>query len=531
MNLLFDSLAFTRALGWTIVHSVWQIACIFLIFKIIGWGLGHRNLMRYRCSLLAMSACAIWSVLTFDSLYQSLKTVAVGSLPQTYGWFSTSPYPTAIPTPLSESTWQTVVEWLDEHSAVLGWLWCLGVAALSLRLAGGYWLTRRLRRQSQPIADEAIVVQAQALARRMEISRPVQYLENQHIGEPLTLGFWKPVILFPVGLLLQLTPAQVEVLLLHELAHIRRHDYLVNLFQLALEVCFFYHPLFWLLSREARTRREYCCDDLVLRCTTNPLLYAQTLTTIKLTSLHHQNAFAMSATGKNNFTLRIQRMLGVAPERAQRSQPVLLLLLLAGLVAGAGWPTTTNATPESSPIPGITSTFLTMLPRDTVPEPAKPVRPSKPATVATPALAPTPATIATPASQPKPAPAATPASMAKPAVAPKPVSDPAPSLRGRVSGTITKEEFLTHPEVTLLFEAGENKGHFKVASYEITVLPNKQTDACGFVSHEPILKGEILTKIEALEPGSSIFIDNILVKSTDDSETRNLGGLAFTIKE
>lgn len=518
MNITIDSLAFTRALGWTVVHSVWQIACIFLIFKIIGWGLGHRNLMRYHCALLAMGACALWSASTFGNLYQSFKTVTWSRL-QAMGWFSTVPYPTAILAPMPENAWRMVVHWLDNHSVLLGWCWCLGVAALSLRLAGGYWLAGRLRQRSQPMTDQQ-TAHGKALAKQMGITRRVHFLENSHISEPLTLGFWKPVILFPMGLLLQLTPAQVEVLLLHELAHIRRHDYLVNLFQLALEVGFFYHPLFWLMSREARNRREYCCDDLVLHHSDNPLLYARTLTALKITSLHHQNAFAMSATGKNDFTIRIQRLLGVAPERAQRSQSLLVLLLLAGLVAGAGWSTTTHTILENSLGPSTINAFPTLPARDTVVPAVVRVKP---------APAPKPAKIATPASQPNPAPAASPASTVKPVVAPKPAPDPVPSLGGRHSGSISKQEFLARPEVTLLFERGQGSDAFKVISYEVTVLPKDQ-DPLTFMNYDPLIREEILHFVSAPEADITVYIDNIRIKVAGEVEPRNLGGLVFKIK-
>jgi hypothetical protein len=146
-------------------------------------------------------------------------------------------------------------------------------------------------------------------------------------------------------MLLQLSPAQVETLLLHELAHIRRHDYLVNLFQLALEACFFYHPLFWLFSREARARREYTCDDVVLRHTSDPILYAQTLTNLHISFVHNSNHFAMNATGKSNFTERILRIAGITPKRATR--PNWLIIMLLPIFFGiTSWWSEAEATPS-----------------------------------------------------------------------------------------------------------------------------------------------------------------------------------------
>jgi len=507
MNIPLDMFVFSQALGWTVVHSIWQIAGIFLIFKLLGWGLGHRNLLRYHSCLLAMGAAAIWSAWTFAHLYSSLIKVAVDSPSPTFGRLSAfTPAPARLPS-RSESALWTLEHWLDNHTMFLGWFWCFGVAALSLRLAGGYWLSQRLRQRSQPLADSNIATHGQTLAKAMGIERLVKFLDNSHISEPMTLGCWKPVVLFPVGMLLQLTPAQIEVLLLHELAHIRRYDYLVNLFQLALEVCFFYHPLFWLLSREARTRREYCCDDLVLHHIQNPLLYARTLTAIKRTSLHHQNAFVMSATGKNNFTTRIQRIIGIAPNKAQRSQPVFLLLLLAGLVAGAVWPTMSAARAKNESVPQITDIFSPSSVRDSV----------------------SPQYIR---AKPAPAPKAT--------VASKPLANSEPKidtiiymyLNGHLMDAIvTKQAFLNHPEIIAVYKTGEKEERIQVLSYEVTVLPNNSTDPFSFISNKGTMENEWFSSmVKTLAPESKIYIDNVEVKVPGEDKPVNLGGLIFKIK-
>jgi len=145
-------------------------------------------------------------------------------------------------------------------------------------------------------------------------------------------------VLFPAGMILQLAPAQVEALLLHELAHIRRQDYLINLFQLCLEVCFFYHPLFWLLSREARARREFCCDELVVKFVSDPLLYARTLTDLQSATIHLQTQFIMNATGKSRFTERILHIAGVTPKRSARPNLWIAILLPIALCLSSWWP-------------------------------------------------------------------------------------------------------------------------------------------------------------------------------------------------
>ena len=341
----------TQALGWAIVHSAWQIAAIWLVFRLLSWRLQRYNLAIYVLSLAAMLGSAVWAAATFAGEYRRLSAVEVSrqeiSLPLQETVLSMEP---------SFSSQAGVLQnfpasagyWIDEHAAELGWAWCICALLLYLRLLGGYWLAHRLRNKGVSAPAESHTLLCTAWAERLNISRYVQLLESPNISEPLTIGFWKPVILFPVGLLAQLSPAQVEVLLLHELAHIRRHDYLVNLFQLGLEVLFFYHPLFWLLSREARSRREYCCDDLVVRHTSDPILYASTLTDLQLSFLHVQNQFTMNATGKSNFTERILRIAGITPKRSLRSNWFAILLLPLFIALVSWWPVAANSNATDS---------------------------------------------------------------------------------------------------------------------------------------------------------------------------------------
>lgn len=336
----------TQALGWAIVHSAWQIAAIWLIFKFLSWRLQRYNHAIYILSLAAMLGSAVWAAATFTGEYRRLSVVEASgqgiSLPLQETVLGMEPAFSSQAGVLQNFP-ASAGYWIDEHAAELGWAWCICALLLYLRLLGGYWLAHRLRNKGVSVPAENHTQLCTAWAKRLNISRYVQLLESPNISEPLTIGFWKPVILFPIGLLAQLSPAQVEVLLLHELAHIRRHDYLVNLFQLGLEVLFFYHPLFWLLSREARSRREYCCDDLVVCHTSDPILYASTLTDLQLSFLHVQNQFTMNATGKSNFTERILRIAGITPKRSLRSNWFAILLLPLFIALVSWWPVAANS--------------------------------------------------------------------------------------------------------------------------------------------------------------------------------------------
>ena len=331
----------TQALGWTLLHSIWQIGLIFLVFKAFSWLYDRHNRAGYVCALVAMSAVAIWSGFTFSAEYRrveslhALQSELATSVALTEN-FPETPSPHLLPPlrPAPEKPLKdTLFNWLEKQSALLGWIWFLGVAALFLRLLGGYWLAQRLRYRGVSAPDPRFSEMCRQWAGRLGVRRNVQLLESKFVAEPLTLGFWKPVILFPAGMLLHLPTVQVETLLLHELAHVRRYDYLINLIQLSLDTIFFYHPLFWLLSGEARRRREYCCDDTVLRYTRQNLEYARALTEIKLNPVHTQNPFAMNALGNDHFSIRILRIAGITVQRSNRSALLLLMLLVTGVIA------------------------------------------------------------------------------------------------------------------------------------------------------------------------------------------------------
>jgi uncharacterized protein involved in exopolysaccharide biosynthesis len=146
----------------------------------------------------------------------------------------------------------------------------------------------------------------------MGVSRPVRLVRSALIEVPLVVGWLRPVILMPASSLLGLTPAQIEVILVHELAHIRRCDYLVNVLQKVVETLLFYHPAVWWISRSIREEREHCCDDLVVRICRDRMVYAQAL--FRLEQLRAVPAeLALAATG-GSLLRRVQRLLAASPD-------------------------------------------------------------------------------------------------------------------------------------------------------------------------------------------------------------------------
>ncbi|MEZ5318030.1 MAG: M56 family metallopeptidase [Vicinamibacterales bacterium] len=192
--------------------------------------------------------------------------------------------------------------------------WLTGVSLLSARLLGGWIVARRLTARAVRPAPEAIQVLVRRVAAHLALERIVRVCESSAVSVPMIVGWMKPVVLLPASALSGLTPGQIEALVAHELAHVRRHDYLVNLVQSAVETLLFYHPAVWWLSRRIRAEREHCCDDLAVGVS-DRLTYATALA--ELARLNVPAGVALAATD-GSLTDRVRRILG----QPRREAPV-----------------------------------------------------------------------------------------------------------------------------------------------------------------------------------------------------------------
>lgn len=321
-------------LGWTLVHSLWQGALVAAglagLLALLRRGTAN---VRYAISCTALLVLVALPVATF----MELRT---GSASSTGPATSAAPVLSRDHAPQVSlgslvlqgrraSTWiEPLLSW-----AVL--VWFGGVSLLSVRFLGGWMRVQSLRRRHcRPAPAGARSILAR-LTRKMGETRPVILLESGLVEVPTVLGFLRPVILVPVSLFTGFSAPQIEMLLLHELAHIRRHDYLVNLFQSLVEILLFYHPAAWWISRRIRIEREDCCDDAAVAICGDALGYARALADLEeLRGLPSQ--WAVAATG-GSLLHRVRRL--VETRKAGPSgagAAVLAALLIAAVVTGAG---------------------------------------------------------------------------------------------------------------------------------------------------------------------------------------------------
>jgi bla regulator protein blaR1 len=221
-----------------------------------------------------------------------------------------------------------------------------------LRGVAGWMAARGLRRRGVCAATLFWQERIDRLGARMRLSRPVTLLESCVAEVPVVIGYIRPVILMPVGLLAGLPGGQVEAILLHELAHIRRHDYLVNLMQIVVEGLVFYHPAVWWISGVIRAERENCCDDLVVATQGDALAYAAALTALEQNRGAVREA-VLAATG-GSLVKRVRRLL-VQPEgpRAALTPVFSAAILTISLAAAmAAWQSTPPPVrPPAPPVP------------------------------------------------------------------------------------------------------------------------------------------------------------------------------------
>jgi HEAT repeat protein len=197
----------------------------------------------------------------------------------------------------------------DMGSRALPWIvpaWLFGVTLLSIRLMGGWFQSRRYGYLGTRTVPDAYIDMLDRLRSRLRIARAVRILESTLVHVPAVIGWLRPVVLVPASAFTGLTPQQIEVLIAHELAHVRRHDYLINLLQAVVETLLFYHPAVWWISRRVRDAREQSCDDIAVATCGDARLYARAL--LDMEELRGVPRFAMAANG-GSLATRIRRLL------------------------------------------------------------------------------------------------------------------------------------------------------------------------------------------------------------------------------
>lgn len=341
------------AIGWTIIHSIWQIALIGLL-----WFLGIRSLdksksgTKYNFSILTLLLVAIISIGTLISQLQSRIPVKYQT-PNYTEVTNEADFPLAEipnePSNTNEIKDLTIQEqYIESESTLLGWFnsfasrylvlfWTTGVLVLGVRFLIQWLDLKRLATQGTiPFATDQLKIFHQ-LQKNIGIKKTITFLQSTLVRSPLTFGHFKPVILIPIGMATGFSQKQIEAIILHELAHIRRNDYLINAMQIWLEIIFFYHPLIWLISKNIRATREELCDDHVIAINHDKILYAEALVKLQKYIFHQKNQLIMNATNeKSELTNRIHRLFSSQTNEHKGKSNIQSYILGLILIAAIG---------------------------------------------------------------------------------------------------------------------------------------------------------------------------------------------------
>jgi len=336
--------AFIEPAGWTLVHFVWQGAVIAAVAAIGLWLLRHGSPQtRYVLACVGLAAMLASPVATAWRLWPTpagpsgevrvQRALYVRASPRdqragdTVRFLGIRHRATAPATP-SHSSPDASAPWMPP----LVTAWLAGVCLLLMRLAGGLWRVRAWHRTARALPPSRWQERSDRLSRHLGLHRVVRVADAPFVDGPVVIGWLRPVVLLPVAALAGLTPEQVEAILAHELAHVRRHDAVVNVCQAAAETLLFYHPAVWWLSSRIRAEREHCCDDIALSVSGDPVGYASALT--ELESWRVSNPpLAMAATG-GSLLSRVTRLL--SPPRPARAGAATTAALAVAFVLAAG---------------------------------------------------------------------------------------------------------------------------------------------------------------------------------------------------
>ncbi len=368
--------AWGERLGWTLLHSLWQVTLIALLAKLLFAALRHRSAQtRYVAGVMCLGLTLMLPVVTwpmvtiadgpgqaaltspgkplrassglsgsanFEAFRNDLEvpSVIAGRSPST----ASAAQPengsighsegNAAATPTGARSWgESLRHWLRPWLGLIVSVWLIGVVVAAVRPLLGLWMQWRLQHYGLNAVPDSLQQQLRFLARRLGIGVAVRIAESTLVGAPMVVGYLRPMVLLPASVLTGLTPAQLESLLAHELAHVRRHDWIVNALQVVIETLLFFHPAVWWLSSQVRHERELCCDDLAISVIGDKLTYGRMLLTLEELRQPVPVA-ALSATG-GDLIVRIRRLLPARPMEQASGSGRLAGVVLLGLLAAS----------------------------------------------------------------------------------------------------------------------------------------------------------------------------------------------------
>ncbi len=320
--------ALLHAIGYAIINSLWQVALLWIVVVLFNSLLKTSSDTRYKLALFAQVIGFTWFALTLRFYYQECASLS-NAMPGAGNDFVPALHIDAdgINTFLYNLLWNTevILPYLS-----IAYLFLLGY--LSFNWVRGFRQVSHLRNEGLSKIDVEWRLFTARTSQMLGIKQKVQIFLSQCATSPLTVGFFKPIILIPIASVNHLTPSQMEAVILHELAHIKRFDYLINILVTVSEMLLFFNPFTRLLGQLIRKERENSCDDWVLQFRYDAVSYAEAL--LRMAHLQPRPTFAMAASaGKNELLLRVRRMLNKQDKVFNYRQQLMAFTLLTAIIS------------------------------------------------------------------------------------------------------------------------------------------------------------------------------------------------------
>ncbi len=330
-----SQLPFLQALGYAIANSLWQMALVWIVFVLLNSVFKFRSEIKYKTAVAAQLIGFSWFVITLQFYYkqcsEALQLAKAMSLHN--GGES------VLLSPATETFSGYMLNFVVKTEQVLPYLsiaYIVLLVFLTLRWFRAYRYTQIVRLNGLHKIDVDWKLFVNRIASQLGIKQTVRIYLSELVKSPVTIGFIKPVILVPIASINHLTVQQLEAVILHELAHIKRHDYLLNILLSIIELALFFNPFTRLINKSISKERENSCDDWVLQYQYNPSMYAEAL--LRIAVLQKTPVMAMHAVkSKGELVARVQRMIHQKDSRFSYRHQLLALLLMTGILTSLAW--------------------------------------------------------------------------------------------------------------------------------------------------------------------------------------------------
>jgi bla regulator protein BlaR1 len=348
---LINQLILSESLAWTLLHSLWQASVLVVLYiLILNLFRPKKAEIRYALAVCTLLTIFLASSFTFwrvhdKALERHHEEIAMEEQAYDEAAFSRYAFYKSLREndKMVEEESQSTLDFIKLWLPLISWMWLIGFFVFSLKWILSYSYVQNLRFRQSKILHIDWQNRINTLARRAGIQQTLLLKESNNIDTPMVIGHLKPVILLPASLLTGLSPNQLDAVLAHELAHIIRHDFLVNLLLSMLETIFFFHPAVWWLSERIRQEREHCADDMAVEITENKKEYAEALAIVASHSIHSPK-MAMTMNGNKKYLLdRIKRLFKPDTNPARLNGRAVF-----GLLVVLGFSTLAMVSPEAA---------------------------------------------------------------------------------------------------------------------------------------------------------------------------------------